>query len=260
MENLTTVGRYLYAIAIIAFGVEHFAFGHSLSALILLPETTPALKVWVYATGTALAVGGICIAAGIRIRMVATFLGIFFFLLYLIFHLPKEIANPKDPGAWAAAFELIGLCGGSFILARTQRPNHPGEKWNFTVVDLHSSGVYFFASTFIVIGIQHMLYADFISSLIPAWIPLRLFWAYFVGIAFFAYAFSLISGIKVRLAATFAGIMFVLWVLILHGPRVVANPNTETEWTSLFIALAMGAISFIVAGASPSLFPVLAKK
>ena len=223
METLIASGRYLYAAAIIAFGIEHFAFGHSLSALILFPENTPALSLWVYAIGFAFIATGLCIAAGIRIRLAATCLGVLFFLIYLTFHLPNEIANPKDPGAWTAAFELIGLCGGAFILARTQPPRHPGEKWNVTVVDLHSSGIYFFASMFIVIGIQHMMYAEFIAPLIPGWIPWPVFWAYFIGIAFFVIALSLILGIKVRLVTTLSGIMFLLWVIILHAPRVAGK-------------------------------------
>jgi uncharacterized membrane protein len=259
METLITTGRYLYAFAIIGFGVEHFAFGHSLSALILFPADTPSLLLWVYAIGIAFAAAGICLAAKIRVRLVATILGIFFFILYLLFHLPNEIVNAKNPASWTAAFELIALCGGAFILARIQPANHPGEKWNVTVVNLHASAVYLFASAFIVIGIQHLLYADFISMLVPPWIPFKLFWAYIVGVAFFAFAASLIIGIKIRIAGTLSGIMFLSWVLILHGPRVVSSPQTETEWTSLFIALAMGGISFIVAGAWPKLFTRISK-
>jgi uncharacterized membrane protein YphA (DoxX/SURF4 family) len=254
METLITSGRYLYAFAIIGFGVEHFAFGHSLSALILFPGETPFLLIWIYAIGILFVASGICLAARIRVRLVATILGIFFFILYLLFHLPNEIVNPKNPASWTGAFELIALCGGAFILARIQPVRHPGEKWNETVVNVHASAIYLFASAFIVIGIQHLLYAEFISMLVPAWIPFKLFWAYFVGVAFFAFATSLIAGIKVRLAGTLAGIMFLLWVALLHGPRVAANTQTETEWTSLFIALAMAGISFMVAGASPQLF------
>lgn len=254
METLITPGRYLYAFAIIGFGIEHFAFGHSLSALILFPEDTPLLLVWVYAIGIVFVAAGICLVAKTRVRLVATFLGIFFFILYLLFHLPNEIVNPKNPASWTAAFELIALCGGAFILAKIQPANHPGEKWNFTLVNLHASAVYLFASTFVVIGIQHLLYADFISMLVPSWIPFKLFWAYFIGVAFFAFAASLITGIKIRLAGTLSGIMFLSWVLILHGPRVAANTQIETEWSSLFVALAMGGISFIVAGASSKLF------
>lgn len=256
METLTTSGRYLFAVSIIAFGIEHFAFGHSLSALILLPDAISAHSFWVYAMGIVFLGAGICIGAGIKVRLVATFLGILFFALYLIFHLPKEITNPKDPGAWTAAFELIGFCGGAFILARTQ----PGENWDKTSDNLLRSGIYLFASTFIVIGIQHMMYADFIAPLIPSWIPGQLFWAYFIGIAFFAVALSLILGIKVRLATTLLGIMFLSWVLILHGPRVTSNLHTETEWTSLFVALAMSGISFVIAGASPQLFKKSSKE
>jgi fucose permease len=44
--------------------------------------------------------------------------------------------------------------------------------------------------------------------------------------------------------ATLLGTMFLLWVLLLHSPRVARasvsrSPNTPTEWSSAFIALAM---------------------
>jgi hypothetical protein len=35
--------------------------------------------------------------------------------------------------------------------------------------------------------------------------------------------------------------------LFLHVPRVIKNPQTETEWTSMCIALAMSGIGFILA-------------
>jgi len=249
MENLTFFGRMLFAIAVMAFGIEHFAFGHALTALILIPDTTPAFSLWVYSLGLVLLGAGVCIAAEIRTQLIATLLGILFLILYLIFHFPREIANPKDPGAWTAAFELIGMSGGAFMLAKIYK-----SKSNSALGYLYRTGVYLFASTFVVIGIQHILYADFIVTVIPAWIPGRIFWAYFVGIAFFATALALITRIRVGLTTTLLGIMFLTWVLILHGPRVFANVHTETEWTSLFIALAMGGISLMIAGSPAKIY------
>jgi hypothetical protein len=43
--------------------------------------------------------------------------------------------------------------------------------------------------------------------------------------------------------------MFLLWVLVLHAPRVAASPRNGDEVTSLLVALAMGGASFILAGA-----------
>jgi hypothetical protein len=36
MENLTFYGRMLFVIAVVAFGIEHFALGDTLTALILM--------------------------------------------------------------------------------------------------------------------------------------------------------------------------------------------------------------------------------
>jgi uncharacterized membrane protein len=246
MENLTFYGRMLFVIAVVAFGIEHFAFGNTLTALILIPDTAPAFSLWIYSLGLIFLGAGICIAAEVRTQLTATLLGILFLVLYLIFHFPREIANPKDPGAWTAAFELIGMSGGAFMLAKIHESTS-NRLFNY----LNRAGVYLFASTFVVIGIQHILYAEFIATLIPAWIPGPLFWAYFVGIVFFAVALALIIRIRVGLTTTLLGIMFLTWVLILHGPRAFASVHTETEWTSLFIALAMGGISLMIAG-SPS--------
>ena len=44
--------------------------------------------------------------------------------------------------------------------------------------------------------------------------------------------------------------MFLLWVIILHAPRVLAKPAAEPEWTSLLIALAMSGIGFTLASFS----------
>jgi uncharacterized membrane protein YphA (DoxX/SURF4 family) len=93
------------------------------------------------------------------------------------------------------------------------------------------------------------MYARFITTDIPVWIPWKLFWAYFVGVAFFAAALSIATGKMVSLAATLLGAMFLLWVIILHMPRVVAAPGNGNEWTSEFVALAMGGASFLMASA-----------
>jgi hypothetical protein len=50
-----------------------------------------------------------------------------------------------------------------------------------------------------------------------------------------------------RLAASLLGLMFLLWVLLLHSPRVAGAAHNGNEWTSLFVALAMSGAAFLVA-------------
>ena len=94
------------------------------------------------------------------------------------------------------------------------------------------------------------MYGAFVATLIPAWIPGHLFWAYFVGVAFLAAALAIVTSRMASLAATLLGIMFFLWVVTLHAPRVAAKLHNGNEWTSLFIALAMSGGAFMVAGAT----------
>jgi len=101
----------------------------------------------------------------------------------------------------------------------------------------------------VIFGVQHFMYAKFIATLIPVWIPGHLFWAYFVGVAFVATALSIATKIQGRLAAALLGLMFLLWVIVLHAPRVVAAAHDGNEWTSAFVALAMSGGAFLVAGA-----------
>jgi hypothetical protein len=93
------------------------------------------------------------------------------------------------------------------------------------------------------------MYAPYIATLIPAWMPAHLFSAYFTGTAFIAAAIAIASRIQARLAAKFLGLMFFLWVVLLHAPRVYAHIHNKDELTSLFVALAMSGGSFIVVGA-----------
>jgi len=52
------------------------------------------------------------------------------------------------------------------------------------------------------------------------------------------------------LAATWLGIMFLLWFVLLHIPRAISLHGND-EWNSAFVALAFAGASFIVARVMP---------
>src|SRR5256885_12233883 len=71
---------------------------------------------------------------------------------------------------------------------------------------LPTLGRWLMASLLVVVGVQHFLYAKFVSTLVPEWISFRLFWAYFVGVAFFAAAIALTLNLVARLAGALLGV------------------------------------------------------
>ena len=70
------------------------------------------------------------------------------------------------------------------------------------------------------------------------------------GASFFATALAIIFRKGAVLATSLLGLMFFLWVVLLHLPRVAASPHNGNEWTSAFVALAMSGSALALAGNS----------
>jgi uncharacterized membrane protein len=112
-------------------------------------------------------------------------------------------------------------------------------------------GQVFVAISLVIFGVQHFIYGGFVATLVPAFMPGRLFWAYFVGVAFFAAAIGILTRMLARPAATMLGVMFFLFVVLLHIPRIVGSWHDGNEWTSGFVALAACGGAWILASAAP---------
>ena len=108
-------------------------------------------------------------------------------------------------------------------------------------------GRYFLAIPMIVFGIQHFIYAEFVMGLVPTWIPGGLFWTYFSGAALVAAGVGIFFNVLSRMAATLLGAMIFVWVIVLHIPRVFANPGDSNEFINIFDAVMMGGGAFIFA-------------
>src|SRR5215468_2751995 len=77
------------------------------------------------------------------------------------------------------------------------------------LTDAH--GLLAFALSLMVFGYQHFLYAKFIATLVPAWIPFHLFWVYFTGVGLMVTGLAVLVGrFGGRLSTTWLGIMFLL--------------------------------------------------
>ena len=147
------------------------------------------------------------------------------------------------------AFETLALCGGALILAGAMQEARLGSSLSAKITATAAeSGRLLFAFSLVVFGIDHIPAARFVATLVPAWIPWHLFWAYFTAAGFIAAGLSIAAGIEVRLSASLLGLMFFLWVVLLHSPRVAAHLHNEGEWNSLFVALAMSGAAFVLAG------------
>ena len=100
-------------------------------------------------------------------------------------------------------------------------------------------GPLFYAAPLAAFGTEHFTLTKIIASIVPAWIPWHLFWAYFVGACFIAAALSLVTGIQARLAASLLALTFFLFVVLMDIPGWARNPGDRFGLT-----LALRELSF----------------
>jgi uncharacterized membrane protein len=100
-------------------------------------------------------------------------------------------------------------------------------------------------------GAEHLAAAKALAQFVPKWMPGPLFWAYFVGFALFAAATSIALNKYSRLSASLLGLMFVLFVLMIHAPNIVADPHNRFLWTVALRELAFACGVFLFANRAP---------
>jgi hypothetical protein len=163
-------------------------------------------------------------------------LGGLLFALFLFSYVPYELlVNPdgRQIGAWNNALKELMLSGSAFVIAGVFVP----------------VGRFFYSIMMIVFGIEHFLFAEFVKSLVPGWIPGDLFWTYFAAVALIGAGLAIIFQIKVKLVATLLGIMVFIWFLVLHIPRAVVAQASDmgNELSSVFESLGVSGIAFVIA-------------
>jgi uncharacterized membrane protein YphA (DoxX/SURF4 family) len=102
-------------------------------------------------------------------------------------------------------------------------------------------GPLFYAMPIAAFGAEHYTIAKDIATIVPAWIPWHLFWAYFVGTCLVAAAFSLVTGIQARLSAILLAVMFFLFVALMDAPGWMQQPRDRFALALMLRELSFGA-------------------
>ncbi|HEY7182057.1 MAG TPA: hypothetical protein VIC84_11590 [Blastocatellia bacterium] len=253
MYKLSTLGRFFLAIAMVAFGAQHFVY------LDFVTRVFPRLPAWIPAhTFLACVFGAFLLASGAAImigevaRSAALLLGAVILSSFVLMYLPLLITTPPNGGLWTSAGKALALSGGSFLLAGSLpvKLDSPVKTLAGAVRALERFiplGPFFLAVFLIFCGIEHFIYVEFVTSLVPSWIPGGVFWTYFAGVALIAGGSGIIVPMTSRLAGGLTGLMIFLWVLLVHIPRAAADLSNSNETTAVFEALAFSGVAFIVA-------------
>jgi uncharacterized membrane protein len=240
------VSRAFYAIALIAFGTQHFLFGDFIAGRApAWPEGLPGKFPFAYASGLLLIVSGLAVLANKKARLAMAVSGIVILVWAALRNIYGIAMNPEYGGLLTNNFKALTIGSGAFIVADTFMKEGGSSSLDKLISPMANLGKHLVALFLLVAGVQHFLFVDFVKFLVPTWIPGDLFWTYFSACALIAAGVGLITGIKVSLAAHLAGWMVFAWVLLLHIPRAIVNAN-QNEWTAVFEALAVSGLLFLI--------------
>ena len=91
MPNLFTPGRFLFAIAITAFGIQHLIF--AITGAGLGPPWTPVNHILAYFLGALFIASGVCMMAAIQVQCAGIAVALAAFIRIALCYLPKLAAT-----------------------------------------------------------------------------------------------------------------------------------------------------------------------
>lgn len=111
MDKVTGLGKYLFAIPFLIFGLMHFMAGADMAGMVPFP---PEL-LWVYLTGLAHILAAVAIFIG-RYDKLATFLlGIMLLIFVFTIHLPGAMEG--NQASVSNLLKDVALAGGAWMYA-----------------------------------------------------------------------------------------------------------------------------------------------
>lgn len=253
-EKILWLGQRAFGVCIVAFGIQQLAYGDISANFVPVDYSTNIIyKVLAYPWGIAFTLTGFAYLFDKRVYEVALISGGVFLALFVFIYAPYFLFisdKGRELMQWAPAVQCLSFTGASFIVAASclRGAGHVNAVMKFLEKLIPYGGV-FFSVMLIVYGLDHFVYIQFVSQMVPGWIPGHYFWTYLTGTALIGAGVAITFKIKLKLVASLLGIMIFLWLLMLHIPRAIHDPFAAhgLELTRVFVTIGFTGISFLMA-------------
>jgi uncharacterized membrane protein len=244
------LSQVFFAIAAASLAVWSLAYRHF--AWQSVPGWFPWPAAWIYATALILLAAGIGLCFTRTAVPSALVIGAYLAIVAVL-SVPEIFAQPLNVGAWYPFCEALTSLVGTWLLyillqRGSRAPAAPiaGEGAVYAAQVL-------FGLTCVFYGWSHFAYADYTASMVPAWLPGHLPFAYLTGAGHIAAGVAIIVGILPGLAATLEAAMMSLFGLLVWVPSFFTQPRPtwaavpERQWSELVVNFLLAAAAWIVA-------------
>jgi uncharacterized membrane protein len=245
MLTLLRLARTVFALTLLGFAIQLFLTGHFTGGLPPIPPTVLASSLQIHGFAillAALAVGMLFVPAAPSCALIT---GLIYTASALILHGNARATLLHDAGTRTSFLEALAIGAGALALFSIEA--RPPRSLFEAQTAIGWLAMVLFALTLIVFGYQHFEVIKYVASVIPKWIPQHTLMAQLTGIALVAAGIGLFIPRFAVSAGIAVGSMFLLWVLVLHIPRILHALHNRDEWNSGIVCLAMAAASWVIA-------------
>lgn len=156
-----------------------------------------------------------------------------------VLHLPAALSDIRNIGVLLGLAECLAITLGGYTLLRHVSGSAPTRTVRVA-----------YGLAQVVFGLSHFLYPDITASMVPGWLPFPLFIAYFTGAIHAGMGLLLAVSRWWRSAVLGEALMMSSFVLLVHLPRVITNPDSRLEWTMFCVSVALTASAWLMGATS----------
>ena len=248
--GVTTLGRILFGIPMVVFGIQHFIYVDFV--ITLIPPWIPGRAFWTYFTGVALIAAGTAIVLNRTARLAATLLGVMIFLFFLLVHPPQIAANPGDPHQWTYLTQAFTFSGIAFAVAAAMPEPEWWRRSPLARLPL-PLGRWLVAIGLLVLGSRQFFEIPFVLKLVPEWYPGQSFWALLAGALLVATGAATVLK-REWVPAMLLGTLLLLFLMVFHVPSLASDPRAG-DWGAACKDSILCGGAFVLAGTRRALSP-----
>lgn len=246
--RITSVGHAVFAATMVAIGIAGFVAGGFAPIWEAVPKALPAREALAYASAF------ISLACGVglfwpRTAALSARVLFIFLLPWLLWFKGRYIyIQPTVEVSYESWGETAVIVAAVWALYARFAADSDKRLVGFMVGDKGVRGArVLFALALIAFGFSHFAYLDNTASLVPAWIPGHVFWAYFTGSAYLAAGLAVLIGVYARLAAALTAFQMGMFTLLIWLPIVAAGHVSADNWSEFVVSWAMTISAWVVA-------------
>jgi uncharacterized membrane protein YphA (DoxX/SURF4 family) len=238
----------LFAVGMIGLGVLGLIYGDFAMVWQPVASWVPGRTALAYLAAVVMLAGGAGLLFERTVRWAARVLFVYC-ILWALLKMPALVVAPQIEGVWLGFGELAVLMAGAWMLFALLGGVRDEGVGRFVSGDNGVRAAQILFGVFLIpIGLSHLMYVKETMALVPAWLPLPMFWAYLTGVGQIACGLGVLFGVLPRVAALCEAGMISIFGLLVWLPKVVAAPKERLPWTAFWITWVIAAAAWMMAG------------